>query len=182
MELVAPSAAPPVAPTAERSGASKLLTYPGLCIFGLALLVRLAVLGLFSDSPHFGVQSGDMRFYHDWAVRILGGEWTDHHAFYGLPGYAFLLAGVYNIFGVHPGVMLTFQSLADACTALLVFRLARAIIPLYPRALAALAALGWVLFVPAQTFSAVLMPTVLAAACYWFCVDRAVHTKALGSP
>src|SRR3954468_5136199 len=183
MELTAQPTNPPATPAWDTSGVRRFLQqYPALCVFAAALLVRFVVLALFSTSPHFGVQSGDMRFYHDWAVRILAGEWTDHHAFYGLPGYAFLLAGVYKIFGVHPGVMLAFQSLADASTALLVFRLARAIIPFYPSALAALAALGWVLFVPAQTFSAVLMPTVLAAACYWFCVDRAMQTKALGSP
>jgi tetratricopeptide (TPR) repeat protein len=183
MELTAQPASPPATPAWDTPGVRRFLQqYPALCVFAAALLVRLAVLALFSTSPHFGVQSGDMRFYHDWALRILAGEWTDHHAFYGLPGYAFLLAGVYKIFGVHPGVMLTIQSLADACTALLVFRLTRAVVPIYPRALAALAALGWTLFVPAQTFSAVLMPTVLAAACYWFCVDRALHTKTLGSP
>jgi hypothetical protein len=183
MKAIAHPATPPAAaPAWDSAGVRRLLQqYPALCVFAAALLVRLAVLALFSTSPHFGVQSGDMRFYHDWALRILAGEWTDHHAFYGLPGYAFLLAGVYKVFGVHPGVMLTIQSLADACTALLIFRLARAVVPIYPRALAALAALAWMLFVPAQTFSAVLMPTVLAAACYWFCVDRAMHTKALGS-
>jgi tetratricopeptide (TPR) repeat protein len=183
MELTAQPANPPATPAWDTSGVRRFLQqYPALCVFAAALLVRLAVLALFSTSPHFGVQSGDMRFYHDWALRILAGEWTDHHAFYGLPGYAFLLAGVYKFFGVHPGVMLTIQSLADACTALLVFRLARAVVPIYPRVLAALAALGWMLFVPAQTFSAVLMPTVLAAASYWFCVDRALHTKTLDSP
>lgn len=183
METTAQPANPPAVPAWDTSGVRRfILAYPALCVFAAALFVRLAVLALFSTSPHFGVQSGDMRFYHDWAVRILQGEWTDHHAFYGLPGYAFLMAGVYKVFGVHPGVMLTLQSLADACTALLVFRLARAVIPTYPRALAALAALGWILFIPAQTFSAVLMPTVLAAACYWFCVDRALQTKMLGAP
>lgn len=183
MELTAQPAHPPACQAWDTSGVRRFVqAYPALCVFAAALLVRLAVLALFSTSPHFGVQSGDMRFYHDWALRILAGEWTDHHAFYGLPGYAFLMAGVYKVFGVHPGVMLAIQSLADACTALLVFRLARAVIPTYPRALGALAALGWILFVPAQTFSAVLMPTVLAAACYWFCVDRALHTQTLGSP
>src|SRR3954466_14223455 len=70
---------------------------PPAIVFGVALLARLAVLFLFSSSPHFGVQPGDMRFYHEWALRILAGQWTDHHAFYGLPGYAFFLAGIYKV-------------------------------------------------------------------------------------
>ena len=38
-----------------------------------------------------------MHFYDDWAQRIVNGQLTDHLAFYGLPGYAYLLAALYQI-------------------------------------------------------------------------------------
>ncbi len=43
-----------------------------------------------------------MHFYNAWALRILRGEWTNHYAFYGLPGYPYLLAGIYKAFGYSP--------------------------------------------------------------------------------
>ena len=174
---LAPGSATP-SPLAELR--DKFLAWPAFCVYAIALVVRLALLGLFSTSPHFGVQSGDMRFYHDWALRIAGGQWTDHHAFYGLPGYAYLLAGVYSLAGLHPAVMLVLQAGVDAATASLIFLMARAVIPAHGRAswhvpaAALFASLCWIFYVPAQTFSVVLMPTVLATACYWFCVHRAI--------
>src|SRR5688572_3826739 len=55
--------------------------------------VRVFNLQRFTDSPDFVPNGDDMKFYSDWAARIAGGEWTDGRAFYGLPGYAWLLAG-----------------------------------------------------------------------------------------
>ena len=56
--------------------------------------VRLLVLSRLSGATYFTPNGGDMRFYSDWAIQILRGHWTDGKAFYGLPGYAFLLAGL----------------------------------------------------------------------------------------
>src|SRR4051812_35558057 len=162
------------------------LRHAAWIVFGVAVLSRLLVLALFSSSPHFGVQPGDMRFYHEWALRILAGQWTDHHAFYGLPGYAFLLAGIYKVFGVTPAVALGIQAIADSLTALLIFQLARPLVisdrRWWPEAIAGLASLGWILFVPAQALSVVLMPTVLATACFWFCVWQAAECKEVAAP
>src|SRR4051794_24013085 len=182
MELALPT--PTAAADAPRVESRPVLSgkHAPLLVLGLALLVRLGVLALFSGSPHFGVQSGDMRFYHDWALRILAGQWTDHKAFYGLPGYAYLLAGIYKGFGVKPGVVLVLQGIADAFTATLIFKLTHRLIapsrPWLPEILGGMASLGWVLFIPAQAFSAVLMPTVLATACFWFAVMQATRPGA----
>ncbi len=124
-----------------------------------------------------------MSFYHEWALRILRGEFTDHHAFYGLPGYAFLLAGFYWVFGVLPKFILFVQVCLDAVTASFVFVLLGAAIASAPlpdvasaqRARAglvfgALAALGWVVFVPAQALSIILMPTAWMVCAFWGCV------------
>ena len=64
-------------------------------IFLVALFVRLFVLARLSASPYLVPESGDMKFYSDWALRIANGEASDPHAFYGLPGYAYFLALIY---------------------------------------------------------------------------------------
>jgi tetratricopeptide (TPR) repeat protein len=165
--------APPAAPP---SRLSRFLRRPELWVFLVALLARLVVLLSFSESPHFGVQGGDSKFYHDWALRILHGQWTDHHAFYGLPGYAYLLAALYALFGVEPFVPIALQAGLDAITAVLTFVFARRIAdasplaqrsPKAPALIGAGAALGWILFVPAQSFALVLMPTSWLVAAYW---------------
>src|SRR5438105_14465206 len=62
-----------------------------------------------------------MHFYNDWAQRILRGEPTEHLAFYGLPGYAYLLALLYRIFGYNPFVPGLLQAGLDAGTAVLIY-------------------------------------------------------------
>ena len=166
-------------------GASRLSSFlrrPEVWVFLVALAARLWVLGQFSESPHFGVQGGDSKFYHDWALRILRGEWTDHHAFYGLPGYAFLLAGIYALSGVEPFSVIGLQCVLEAGTALVIFILARGVIEAErePRggiAAGALAALGWVCYIPAQTFSVILMPTSWLVAAYWACAWWALRLR-----
>ena len=63
----------------------------------LALIVRMLILSRFAASPYFWPASDDMKFYADWAARITQGQWTDGHAFYGLPGYAYCLAALFFI-------------------------------------------------------------------------------------
>lgn len=145
----------------------------GLAVFLFALAARLLVLSTFAYSPHFGVQGGDSQFYHAWALRILHGQWTDHHAFYGLPGYAFVLAGFYKLFGVHVLPVAIVQCLLDAGTAVLIFLLTRRITPHPGWALAAAA--GWAFYLPAQTFAVILMPTEWQIFAYWLCVWWAVR-------
>src|SRR5215213_2893758 len=157
------------------SSFSNFLRRPELWVFLGALAARLWVLMQFADSPHFGVQGGDTKFYHDWALRILHGQWTDHHAFYGLPGYAFLLAGLYAVFGVEPFAVVAVQCVLEAFTALLIFSLARQVVEVerektWATAVGAVAALGWICFIPAQALAVILMPTSWLVAAYWGCV------------
>ena len=69
-----------------------------------------------SDTPDFLPEHGDMKFYSDWARRIAAGTWTDHQAFYGLPGYAYWLALIYTDRGL-PAVPRRARArpLAEAC-------------------------------------------------------------------
>ncbi len=147
-------------------------------VFLAALVVRLWVLCRAADTPEFLPNEGDMKFYNDWARRIAGGVWTDHQAFYGLPGYAYFLATIYKVVGFQPYVAALVQVVAEAFTASIIFRLAPLVFarhtePASSRSLTligALAALGWVFFVPAQAYGTILMPTVYLVAAFWFVV------------
>lgn len=70
-----------------------------------AFLVQFFVLNMIADSRHFLPDGDDMKFYDDWARRILGGRLTDGKAFYGLPGYAYALAGIYKVTGGYDHVL-----------------------------------------------------------------------------
>lgn len=152
---------------------------PTCIVFLLALLARLWVMYRAADTPDFLPEQGDMKFYSDWARRIAAGTWTDHQAFYGLPGYAYWLALVYTVVGYQPYLAVLCQALAEACTATLLFQLGplaftRAGEETDPagrrraRSVGALAALGWIFCEPAQTYATVLMPTSYLIAAFWF--------------
>ena len=65
-----------------------------------------------------------MKFYSDWALRIAHGQWTDHQAFYGLPGYAYCLALIFRLVGgFDPFVVGLLQALFDAGIAVLIWKI-----------------------------------------------------------
>ena len=115
-----------------------------------------------------------MHFYDEWAQRILAGQLTDHQAFYGLPGYAYLLAALYRLSGYNPFVPGLLQALLDAGTAVLVYkisiRLFGGVSTRVAQNAGIVAALGWAFFVPAQTYAVILMPTALVVFVFWFVV------------
>lgn len=152
-----------------------------LLIFGLRLwsLLRLTYSALLIPSR------GDMHFYNDWAKQILQGQFTQHLAFYGLPGYAYLLAFLYRTFGENPFVPGLLQAALDAGTGVLIYRICIAIFEplgstpsINPRAVGLTAALGWGLFVPAQAYSVILMPTAWFVFVFWLVVWGLVRTNA----
>jgi len=134
--------------------------------------VRLAVLVRFSQSPDFVPNGDDMKFYHDWAMRIAAGKWTDGQAFYGLPGYAYAAAAFFAVLGPSPFPLGVLQCALDALTAAFMARLGAHIFATEKPSQGALgigltAALAWVFFQPAQTFSIILMPTAWVVAAFW---------------
>ena len=76
-----------------------------------------------TDSQFLLPNAGDMFFYNEWALRILRGNWTEHTAFYGLPLYAYLLAGIYKICGYSPFVPGLLQAGCEGGTAVLLYKL-----------------------------------------------------------
>jgi len=122
-------------------------------IFAGVLLIRVVVLARLTASPYLLPTRGDMHFYDDWAQRILSGQLTDHLAFYGLPGYPYLLAALYKIAGYGPFVPALLQALLEAGTATLIYKVSAGIFSgtglRRAQIVGVLAALGWAFFVPA---------------------------------
>ncbi len=149
----------------------------------LALSYQLLALMRFANSPDFLPTHSDMGFYSDWGLRIAHGQLSDGQAFYGLPGYAYLLGAFYWLFGFDPFVVGLVQTLLFALVAGLLYSMARLAFADAegnpgPRVVGWLAGLGWIFFVPAQTFSLTLMPTVWALLAYWLIVWWLLRTRA----
>jgi len=150
-------------------------------LFLLTFLVRLWVAMRLCAMPFFIPNGGDMKFYSDWGLRVAHGILTDHQSFYGLPGYPFLLGLLFKILNfdrfwvsVFAGMI---QALADSLTTVFIWKLAGEAFPAEAegkigpgQAIGGMAGIAWALYQPSQAFSAVLMPTALAVAAYWYCV------------
>jgi Flp pilus assembly protein TadD len=166
-------------------------------LFALVFALRVFSLERLSRSALLLPTRGDMHFYSDWAQRILRGDLDVHGAFYGLPLYAYFLAGIYRVFGYGPFIPGLLQAAIDAGTAVLVYLLTLRIIETgtrrsdaqsaggkgfpAPQTWAALAAIGWGLFVPAQAYSIILMPTAWFVFVFWLIVWRLVRQSAAPS-
>lgn len=150
-------------------------------LVAVVFLLRVISLARLTSSPFLFPSGGDMRFYDDWARRILGGELTDHLAFFGLPLYPYLLAFFYKVFGYTPFIPALLQTIADTVTATLIYLISVTIFGQRPegasfltrhrgRIIGATAAVAWAWFVPAQAYSLVVMPTALAVTAFWLVI------------
>ncbi len=157
-----------------------------LVVWAGAFLVQFFVLNMIAGSRHFLPDGDDMKFYDDWALKLLGQiEWKPAEpnapgtAYYGLPGYAYALAGIYKVTGGYdhsfsPYVVAQLQAVLHAFTATWLFLLGRRIFGGSAReenrrgiAIGILAAAAWALFTPAQVFSSILMPTAWVVCAFW---------------
>ena len=159
-----------------------------LIFFGVFVLRLWALMRLTHSSLLLPIR-GDMHFYNDWARAILHGQFTQHLAFYGLPGYAYLLAFLYKLFGENPFVPGVLQAGLDAGTAVVIYRICLRIFAAVRSTsstsnlahqtnawlIGLFAAFGWALCVPAEAYSIVLMPTAWFVLVFWFVVWRVVR-------
>jgi len=70
-----------------------------LAVAVLALILRLIYIWQISYAPFFHLRLGDAAEYHEWALRIVGGDWRGERVFYQAPLYPYFLAAVYSVFG-----------------------------------------------------------------------------------
>jgi tetratricopeptide (TPR) repeat protein len=153
-------------------------------VFAFVFLVRLIALARLASSPLLFPSGSDTQFYDDWAKQILHGHWTDHQAFYGLPLYPFLLAFLYRVFGYSPFVPGLFQAGFDAGTATLIYKITVCLLARdngesrrSANVTGIIAAIAWGFFIPAQAYSAILMPTAGAVFAFWLLVWQLVRSR-----
>ena len=162
-------------------------------LVAVVFLLRVISLARLTSSPFLFPSGGDMRFYDDWAQRILHGELTDHLAFFGLPLYPYLLAFFYKVFGYTPFLPAFLQTIADTVTATLIYQISFTVFGQRLEAAAFLtrhrgriigmaAAIAWAWFVPAQAFSLVVMPTALAVTIFWLVVAWIIRNPDMPGP
>jgi cytochrome c-type biogenesis protein CcmH/NrfG len=162
--------------------AGRLSLGPGHLIFLGVFLLRLGAVLRLTHSSLLLPSRGDMHFYNDWAKDILHGQFSQHLAFYGLPGYAYLLAFLYKFFGENPFVPSFLQAGIEAGVAVLIYQICLRVLDsvastlfVNTRLVGLFAALGWAFFAPAQAYSVVLMPTTWFVFVFWFAVWRIVR-------
>ncbi|PYJ82824.1 MAG: hypothetical protein DME73_04045 [Verrucomicrobia bacterium] len=167
--------------------AGRLSLGPGHLIFLGVFLLRLGAVLRLTHSSLLLPSRGDMHFYNDWAKDILHGQFSQHLAFYGLPGYAYLLAFLYKFFGENPFVPSFLQAGIEAGVAVLIYQICFRVLDsvastlfVNTRLVGLFAALGWAFFAPAQAYSVVLMPTTWFVFVFWFVVWRIV--RGTGAP
>jgi len=136
-------------------------------LFTIVLVLRLWAATRLSGSDFVVPDSGDMRFYYDWAGRILRGI-PQEGAFYGLPGYPYLLALLLAFPSSIPFQVLLVQCVLDAGTATLLFGLARRFRPDRAGVLIGILSAGlWAFHTSAQAYALSLMPSTWGTFLLW---------------
>jgi hypothetical protein len=165
----------------------------GIC----CIFLRLWSLSRVTGSAFINFPDGDPRYYLDWALRISQGTWTDGQAFFGLPLYPYWLALLFTIFGKGVYIPLVIQCIADAFLAAIITSLSFVILandggknsniektdPVRGLNLAwwlaVGAGVGWAFYQPAQAYAVTLMPTTIAALCFWLVVRWVVRMNSV---
>ena len=95
-------------------------------LFLFALSLRwLHVAQLQTHDPFFELPASDAGMYHEWALRIAGGDWLGDRVFNNGPGYPYFLALIYAVFGPSLLVAKAVQATLGALDCVLVWWLAR---------------------------------------------------------
>ncbi len=103
-----------------RPSPASLRWTPLLAVALLALVLRLVYIRQISQAPFSDLRIGDAEAYHNWALRIAGGQWLGDGVFYQAPLYPYFLAAVYKVFGDGPTMIRFIQAVigAGACALL----------------------------------------------------------------
>ncbi len=135
----------------------KVRLWLGLAVL-VAVVLRLAHLGaLLGADPLLITPMVDAEAYHDWAVEILSDP-VGQKVFYQSPGYPYMVALFYAIFGPHWTVMGVVQGLLGGLEVMLIAWIAARLAPRRQAAAAAIAG-AWImaLYQPLIFYSALLL-------------------------
>ncbi len=99
-----------------------------------AAVVRLAFYLELKDTDLAAVPLLDSQTYHDWAARLVAGDWGWHETYWMGPLYPHLLALVYVVFGVGSQAALVLQLILSWFNLILLYRLTCELLDETPRA------------------------------------------------
>ncbi len=91
-------------------------------VFLFALALRLLLIRQLAATPLWEMRPVDLGYYHDWALRLLEGG-GPREVFEQSPLYAWILAGIYRVFGSGPLAPRLIQSVVGAVTCVLIARI-----------------------------------------------------------
>jgi 4-amino-4-deoxy-L-arabinose transferase-like glycosyltransferase len=98
-------------------------------LFAVALVIRIAHLWAFSDSPFARLPILDAAFYDQWAREIAAGDWIGKGLWLGQPLYAWFTGLLYAAAGARVIVPLAAQCVLGAATVTLIWALAARLLP-----------------------------------------------------
>ncbi len=125
----------------------------------LAFTLRFIFFYQMANSPIAEMVIEDSKTYHDWALRIAGGDWMGTDVFYALPLYPYLLGLIYTIFGSYLQVAKFIQILIGTMSCGLIFLLGRRLFNVSVGLMAAflMAIYGWLIVYDSAILSPVLI-------------------------
>jgi tetratricopeptide (TPR) repeat protein len=137
-----------------------------LLLFAFAYAVRLAFLVQLAASPFFNFLHLDPLYYHEWARRIVAGDWIGHEVFEMSPLYSYLLALFMLVAGDDLWRLRLLQIGVGALTCVLTYLLGRR---LFGRSAGLVAGLGCAVYGPflfyeGQVMKEFLTPPLATAA------------------
>jgi tetratricopeptide (TPR) repeat protein len=107
------------------SSVSKRPYFWPIFLFVLSLSLRLIYLFQIKNDPLLNLPILDGAYYDNWAKDILAGREFTSTAFFVEPGYAYILAFLYKIFGLSTMSVALFQFLLSSATAVLMYFLGK---------------------------------------------------------
>ncbi len=93
-------------------------------LFGVALAFRLVVLWQTARTPYLEVANIDSASYHAWARELVSDGWWPSRNFYQSPFYAYVLGGLYAVFGDGPWAPRILQVVLGSLTPVLTYGIA----------------------------------------------------------
>ena len=108
------------APLAEPSDAAVAILWP---ILGLGLFIKILYLIFSRQSPFYEPLLLDPAYYHQWALKIVNGDFIGDPVFYGLPLYPFFVALCYKLFNGSVFAVKLIQIFLGVITLFLIYKI-----------------------------------------------------------
>ena len=132
---------------------------PLYVVIAVAVIIRVLYFTCYLDSPLAGYYRADQQYYRSWAMDIADGDWIGEDGFEQGPLYPYLLAGVYNIFGMHDNVALVLQMTLGVVTCVLVYLCGR---QLFDEQTAFIAGVATAMYGPLVFYECMIMKSFLS--------------------